>query len=56
MCNACGFFCCAIDTFTGCGCDHCPNSECWPDDEDEFYCEEIVSPAQSPPAAMGTTK
>ena len=29
MCNACGFSCCALDTFDGCGCDHCDNPECW---------------------------
>lgn len=34
MCNACGFFCCAWDGFSKCGCD-CPNPACW-DDEDEF--------------------
>lgn len=51
MCNACGFFCCAYDGFSGCGCDHCPNPACWPDDPDEyddddndFYCEEIDPP------------
>ncbi|MFN3582956.1 hypothetical protein [Phenylobacterium sp.] len=36
MCNACGFLCCAYDGFSGCGCDHCPESACWTD-EDEFY-------------------
>ena len=37
MCNACGFFCCALDTFDSCGCEGCPNSECWDDDwEDEY--------------------
>lgn len=29
MCNACGFQCCAYDGFSGCGCDHCDNPECW---------------------------
>lgn len=38
MCNACGFFCCGSDEFDGCGCDQCPCSDCWPDD-DEFYCD-----------------
>ncbi len=28
MCNACGFYCCALDTFDGCGCDSCPNPDC----------------------------
>lgn len=40
MCNACGFFCCASDMFGKCGCDHCPNPDCF-DDEDEFYCDAI---------------
>lgn len=34
MCNACGFFCCAWDGFSGCGCDHCPNPECWSEEDD----------------------
>lgn len=38
MCNACGFFCCGSDAFEGCGCDQCPNSDCWPDDV--FYDEQ----------------
>lgn len=33
MCNACGFLCCGYDTFSGCGCDFCENSDCW-DNED----------------------
>jgi hypothetical protein len=39
MCNACGFYCCALDTFDGCGCDGCPCEECWsadPDEDDDF--------------------
>lgn len=28
MCNACGFACCALDTFEGCGCESCGNPEC----------------------------
>lgn len=36
MCNACGFYCCASDVFSGCGCDHCDCPECWTDD-DEFF-------------------
>lgn len=28
MCNACGFLCCALDTFDKCGCDHCPEEDC----------------------------
>ena len=35
MCNACGNFCCGSDMFGGCGCDHCPEYECWPDDPDD---------------------
>jgi hypothetical protein len=27
MCNACGFYCCATDSFDGCGCD-CPEADC----------------------------
>lgn len=27
MCNACGFYCCAFDSFDGCGCD-CPSIDC----------------------------
>lgn len=27
MCNACGFLCCASDSFQGCGCD-CEYAEC----------------------------
>lgn len=34
MCNACGFLCCGWDTFSGCGCDGCPEPECWSDEED----------------------
>ncbi len=36
MCNACGFYCCAMDCFEGCGCDFCLNVSCWPDDDDEY--------------------
>ena len=36
MCNACGFFCCAYDGFSGCGCENCPYPACWPDDEEEL--------------------
>ena len=36
MCNACGFMCCAYDGFSKCGCEHCDEPECWPDDEVEF--------------------
>lgn len=35
MCNACGFYCCAYDGFSGCGCEHCSNPECWPDEDDD---------------------
>jgi hypothetical protein len=34
MCNACGFWCCAYDGFEGCGCEHCPEPECWGDDDE----------------------
>lgn len=27
MCNACGYLCCGLDTFDGCGCD-CPEVDC----------------------------
>lgn len=40
MCNACGFQCCAYDGFSGCGCDHCDEPECWSDeidDDDDDY-------------------
>ena len=30
MCNACGFSCCAMDCFEGCGCDGCYDDACWP--------------------------
>lgn len=36
MCNACGFLCCGYDGFSGCGCDGCPEPECWSEDDD-FY-------------------
>ncbi len=37
MCNACGNYCCGLDFFGGCGCEGCDEPECWPDeDEDEF--------------------
>lgn len=35
MCNACGFYCCASDVFSSCGCEWCPMAACQPDD-DEF--------------------
>lgn len=57
MCNACGFYCCALDTFERCGCDHCPNSACWSDEDDEEYddpadyfvcdCPEPVTPKRT---------
>lgn len=52
MCNACGFYCCAYDGFSGCGCEGCPNPACWPDDEDEygdddgFICESLGTSAE----------
>lgn len=54
MCNACGFMCCAYDGFSGCGCDHCDEPECWSaealdeefgDDADDYhYCDHEPSP------------
>lgn len=35
MCNACGNYCCGSDEFGQCGCDGCPEPECWSDDFDE---------------------
>lgn len=37
MCNACGFYCCAYDGFSGCGCDHCDEPDCWSDDDDNDF-------------------
>lgn len=37
MCNACGFLCCASDVFDSCGCEFCPNSDCWPDEPDDEF-------------------
>ena len=39
MCNACAFHCCAWDGSEGCGCESCPNPQCWLDEEDDedFY-------------------
>lgn len=34
MCNACGNCCCGSDEFDRCGCDGCPEPDCW-DDADE---------------------
>jgi len=36
MCNACGFYCCAYDGFSRCGCEHCPEPACWDEDEDDY--------------------
>lgn len=41
MCNACGFLCCASDELGGCGCDHCENPDCWPDEDDDVFEEEF---------------
>jgi hypothetical protein len=38
MCNACGFMCCAMDCFDGCGCESCDNPECWE------YCPDCDQP------------
>ncbi len=35
MCNACGFYCCAYDGFSGCGCDHCYEEACHSDDAND---------------------
>jgi len=40
MCNACGFGCCAMDCFEGCGCEDCDNPLCWDDGQDEEYEDE----------------
>lgn len=34
MCLACGFLCCALDAFEGCGCDFCSEPGCWSEEED----------------------
>lgn len=28
MCNACGYLCCGLDCFDGCGCESCGEAEC----------------------------
>jgi hypothetical protein len=38
MCNACGFYCCASDCFSGCGCEWCPEPACRPDG---FICQQV---------------
>ena len=35
MCNACGFYCCASDMFAGCGCWHCHNPKCLPEEDED---------------------
>jgi hypothetical protein len=46
MCNACGFECCAMDYFEGCGCEGCHEPKCWDYDdgfqegEDDYLDEE----------------
>lgn len=37
MCNACFFFCCAMDCFEACGCDHCPYLACWDLEEEDAF-------------------
>lgn len=44
MCNACGFGCCAWDGFDGCGCEDCPNPECWSED----YVNEMTGQSDDP--------
>lgn len=39
MCNACGSLCCALGSFSGCGCEDCENPDCW------NYCEFCEQPA-----------
>lgn len=34
MCNACAFYCCGSDEFERCGCDGCPEPDCWDTDDD----------------------
>ena len=37
MCNACGNYCCGSDEFGQCGCDGCPEEDCWSvEPEDDF--------------------
>jgi len=51
VCNACGFYCCAYDGFSGCGCDDCPERACWGDDED-FYDEDDYDFAALPKSRL----
>jgi hypothetical protein len=51
MCNACGFYCCAYDGFSKCGCDYCYEPQCWdesmddsPEDDDDGYYETAPAP------------
>lgn len=36
MCNACGNYCCGSDEFDRCGCDGCPEPDCWSDEADDI--------------------
>lgn len=40
MCNACGNVCCAMDTFSKCGCDDCHDPACWSDPDPYGYYED----------------
>lgn len=53
MCNACGFYCCAYDGFSRCGCDHCPNRACWPDDEEDYRYDEGEAAEAAPTRMVG---
>lgn len=53
MCNACGFQCCAYDGFSGCGCDHCDEPDCWSDDRDEDAPDAEDWPEEDWPDAAG---
>lgn len=43
MCNACGFLCCGSDEFDRCGCESCPNPECWPDDDIDYFDDDYAA-------------
>lgn len=31
MCKPCGSYCCESEEDYGCGCEHCPEEACWPE-------------------------
>jgi hypothetical protein len=52
MCCSCHFYCCAMDTFGGCGCDSCYDPDCWPEeDDDEFGSDDDYGECSSQPAS-----